>query len=77
MTPEKALNYAREDIAEIRLASTQNECDILHSAIIRYSRALLDCGLISAAQRRVLIAEADLELASWQESTEPRIPLPN
>jgi len=77
MTPEKAMNYAREDIADIRQASTQSECSMLHSAIIGYCRALLDCGLISAAQRKVLIGEADLEKASWQESTEQPINPPN
>jgi len=34
----------------------------LHAAISGYSQALLDCGMISAARKNVLIAEADAEL---------------
>jgi hypothetical protein len=69
MTPEKAMSFAREDIAELRHALTRSECHTLHAAIIGYCRALLDCGLISAAQRTVLIAEAGLEIANWHEPT--------
>ena len=71
MTPEKAMSYARKDIADLGLALTRSECQTLHTAITGYCRALLDCGLISAAQRQVLIAEAGIELATWQESTQP------
>jgi hypothetical protein len=45
-------------------------CLALHAAIVGYCRALLDCGLISAAQQKKLIDEAGLELANWQSSTE-------
>jgi hypothetical protein len=72
MTPEKAMSYAREDIAELHRAPTHSDCITLHAAIIGYCRALVDCGLISAAQRQVLIAEAGIELSNWRESTEPR-----
>jgi hypothetical protein len=70
MTPEKAMIYAREDIAELRRAPTHSDCLALHAAIIGYCRALLDCGLISAMQQKKLIDEAGLELANWQASTE-------
>lgn len=73
MTPEKALQYAREDIAELRREPTHQDCLTLHTPIISYYGALLDCGLISAAQQKVLIAQADAELASWQKPTQPRI----
>lgn len=73
MTSEKAMRYAREDIAELRRAPTHSDCKILYGAIASYCRALLDCDLISAAQQKVLIAEADAERASWQSSTEEPI----
>lgn len=72
MTPEKAMSYAREDIADLRQALTRSDCQTLHASIIGYCRALVDCGLISAAQRQLLIAEAGAELSNWRESTQPR-----
>jgi hypothetical protein len=56
MTPENAMLYAREDIAELGRAPTYGDCVILHAAIIGYCRALVDCGLISAAQQKVLLS---------------------
>jgi hypothetical protein len=53
-------------------SSLRSDCQTLHASIIGYCRALVDCGLISAAQRQVLIAEAGRELSNWRESTEPR-----
>lgn len=71
MTPVKAMSYAREDIAELRRAPTHSDCITLHAAFIGYCRALLDSGTINAAQQKVLIDEAGVELANWQASTEP------
>jgi hypothetical protein len=73
MTPEKALQYAREDIAELRRAPTQQDCLALHTPIISYYRALLDCGLISVAQQNGLIEQADAELTSRKKPAQPRI----
>jgi hypothetical protein len=70
MTAEKAMRYAREDIEELCRAPTQSDCETLHSAIISYCRALLDCGQISVAQQRMLTIEADAELARWQAPAE-------
>lgn len=67
MTPEKAMSYAREDIAELSRAPTYGDCMTLHAAIIGYCRALVDCGLISAAQQKVLVVEAGVEMASWHD----------
>lgn len=66
MTPIKAMQYAREDIAELYTYPTHASCEKMHAAICGYSHALLDCGLISAAQQKVLVAEADAVLGTWQ-----------
>jgi hypothetical protein len=66
MTPKKAMEHAREDIAELHASPTYDSCEKMHAAIRGYTQALLDCGLISAAQQKVLMAEADAELVSWE-----------
>jgi hypothetical protein len=43
----------------------------MHAAIRGYSQALLDCGLISASQQKVLMAEADAELDGWKLPAAP------
>jgi hypothetical protein len=70
MTPEQAMLYAREDIADLRIALTQSSCDWLHTSISSYCRALLDCGLISAGQFDVLMAEADAGQTGWRSRTD-------
>jgi hypothetical protein len=71
MTPKKAMEHAREDIAELHASPTYDSCEKMHAAIRGYSQALLDCGLISAAQQKVLIAEADAELDGWKLPAAP------
>ena len=66
MTPKKAMEHARQDIAELRASPTYDYCEKMHAAIRGYSHALLDCGLISAAQQKALMAEADAELRGWE-----------
>ncbi|WP_285348453.1 hypothetical protein [Pseudomonas sp. ME-P-057] len=66
MTPKKAMEHARQDIAELRASPTYDSCEKMHAAIRGYSHALLDCGLISAAQQKMLMAEADAELRGWE-----------
>jgi hypothetical protein len=68
MTPKKAMEHAREDIAELNASPTYDSCEKMHAAIRGYSQALLDCGLSSAAQQKVLMAEADAELVSWESA---------
>ena len=70
MTPEKAMIYAREHIAELRRAPTHGDCKALHAPILGYFRTLLFCGAISVAQQKMLIAEADAELAGWRKPAE-------
>jgi hypothetical protein len=60
------MQYAREDIADLRSAPTYGSCERLHLSIRGYREALLDCGLISGAQKKQLMAEANAELAGWQ-----------
>jgi hypothetical protein len=62
VTPEQALSFAREDIAELSRAPTYGDCQTLHAPILGYCRALFNCGLIGDAQHQTLIAEADAEL---------------
>jgi hypothetical protein len=69
MTPDQAMNFAREDIAELRRAPTYSDCKTMHTPILGYCQALLGCCLISDAQQQVLIAEADAELAGWNKPT--------
>jgi hypothetical protein len=71
MTSDKAMNYAREDIAEMCRSPTHSDCKALHTPIIGYCRALLACGLISAEQEDRLIAEADEGLACWRAGKRP------
>jgi hypothetical protein len=66
VTPETAMRYAREDIADMGAATTRSSCERLHVAISGYCRALLDCGLINSAQKKQLMNEADDALASWK-----------
>lgn len=73
MTPKKAMEHARQDIAELRASPTYDSCEKMHAGIRGYSHALLDCGLISAAQHKVLMAEAeaDAELGGWKLPATP------
>jgi hypothetical protein len=73
MTPEKAMSYAREDIAELRRAPTHRDCITLHAPIISYFRTLLSCGAINVAQHKTLVAEADAGLAGWLKPTDAHI----
>jgi hypothetical protein len=66
MTPGKAIEHARQDIAELKASPTYASCKNMHAAIRGYTHALLDCGLISAAQQKMLLAEANAELNGWQ-----------
>lgn len=65
MTPERAMEHARKDIAELHASPTYDSCKKMHAAICGYSQALRDCGLITVAQQKVLMAEADAELHGW------------
>lgn len=65
-TSDEVMKFTREDIAEMRRAPTHADCKTLHSAIRAYCRALLDCGLISEAQHKELMAEACAELLRWE-----------
>jgi hypothetical protein len=69
MTPDQAMNFTREDIAELRWAPTYSDCKTIHTPILGYCQALLGCGLISDAQQQMLIAEAHAELAGWHKPT--------
>ncbi|MEX6674431.1 hypothetical protein QWI18_00640 [Pseudomonas sp. W2Oct36] len=71
MTPKKAMEHARQDIAELHTSPTYDCCEKMHAAIRGYSQALLDGGRISAAQQKVLMAEADAELRGWELPSVP------
>lgn len=66
MTPEKAMSYAREDISQLSTAPTPSSRDRLHTAIVGYCLALLECQVISKDQWEGLISEVDAELSKWQ-----------
>lgn len=52
MTPKKAMEHAREDIAELHASPTYDSCEKMHAAIRGYSQALLDCGLTVPHSRK-------------------------
>ena len=66
MTPDQALRAVREDIAHLRAAATLTSCANQHAAIYSLCRTLFRSGNISAPQLKMLMAEADAELARWQ-----------
>jgi hypothetical protein len=59
MTPETAMQHARDDIGEMRTAPTHSSCDRLKLAVSGYCRELLDSGVINAGQFAELKVEAE------------------
>jgi hypothetical protein len=61
---------ARASIEDLRTAFSLSNCEKMHADVIGYSRALLDCGIISDQQWRQLHHQANEALANWRHSPE-------
>jgi hypothetical protein len=73
MNPEAPMQHAGNDIAEMGTAPSHTSCDRLYTAIRGFSRALLDCGVISAVQFAEREEEAQAAFASWKEPNGPMV----
>lgn len=70
-----AIARARASIEDLRTAFNLSNCERLHADVVGYSRALLDCGIITDQQWRQLHHAANTALSAWRHAPEFSIKL--
>jgi hypothetical protein len=72
--PKKAVEIAKQNIAELSRALTKSNCQRQYDELTTYLHALLDYGVIQDDDFKALSNAANVGLASWKDPSEDLFP---